>query len=154
MRQRRLIQPAFHHSRVAGYGDVIVAEVLRMIDKWDEGVACRPPSRDAATYSLRSLVPRFSGPTSRAKPRTCAPPPRSWSRCFRRELVSMERATRIGYYRSGPAHLTPIRKRLDVSLARIISDRRTKDAGDDLLAMLLSAQDDARPWDESQTGSR
>ncbi len=38
VRQRRLIQPAFQHSRVAGYGDVIVAEVLRMIDKWGEGV--------------------------------------------------------------------------------------------------------------------
>jgi cytochrome P450 len=37
--QRRLMQPAFHHSRIAGYGKVMVAYTERMMDGWRDGEA-------------------------------------------------------------------------------------------------------------------
>ena len=38
LRQRRLIQPAFHRERIAGYGRVMVEHAARMRDRWQEGV--------------------------------------------------------------------------------------------------------------------
>jgi len=37
LRQRRLIQPAFHRDRIAGYGDVMVAYADRMRTAWTAG---------------------------------------------------------------------------------------------------------------------
>lgn len=36
-RQRRLAQPAFHHQRIAGYGDEMVRATQRMLDRWGTG---------------------------------------------------------------------------------------------------------------------
>jgi cytochrome P450 len=36
-RQRRLIQPAFHHRRIASYADVMVAEAAAMTAEWTDG---------------------------------------------------------------------------------------------------------------------
>jgi len=37
LRQRRLMQPAFHRERVAAYGKTMVEYTDRMLDSWDEG---------------------------------------------------------------------------------------------------------------------
>lgn len=39
LRQRRLMQPAFHRERVAGYGATMVAYTERMLDRWDAETA-------------------------------------------------------------------------------------------------------------------
>src|SRR5205085_12123146 len=36
-RQRRLIQPMFHHERIAGYGDVMLELASRAADRWSPG---------------------------------------------------------------------------------------------------------------------
>src|SRR5579884_469110 len=36
-RQRKLVQPAFHRERIAGYAPVMVAETLRRMETWQEG---------------------------------------------------------------------------------------------------------------------
>ena len=36
-RQRRLIQPAFHRTRIASYGEQMVAATARMLDTWRAG---------------------------------------------------------------------------------------------------------------------
>jgi cytochrome P450 len=36
-RQRRLIQPMFHHTRIEGYGEVMVERTIRMRDSWQDG---------------------------------------------------------------------------------------------------------------------
>jgi cytochrome P450 len=36
-RQRRLVQPAFHHKRIATYGDVMVDYTRQMLDGWQAG---------------------------------------------------------------------------------------------------------------------
>jgi cytochrome P450 len=37
LRQRRLIQPAFHKQRLAGFGEVMVQYALRLADQWRDG---------------------------------------------------------------------------------------------------------------------
>ncbi|MGO0059288.1 cytochrome P450 [Brevibacillus fluminis] len=37
LRQRRLMQPAFHRDRIAGYGDIMVEEAVNHIDAWKDG---------------------------------------------------------------------------------------------------------------------
>src|SRR5207302_6887374 len=37
LRQRRLMQPAFHRDRIAGYGDVMVGYADRMRKAWTDG---------------------------------------------------------------------------------------------------------------------
>src|SRR5919199_5290694 len=36
-RQRRLMQPAFHHQRIAAYGDTMVAYTQQMLAAWQDG---------------------------------------------------------------------------------------------------------------------
>jgi cytochrome P450 len=37
LRQRRLMQPAFHRDRIAGYGSTMVEHTEAMLDRWGEG---------------------------------------------------------------------------------------------------------------------
>jgi cytochrome P450 len=37
LRQRRLIQPAFHKQRIGAFADVMVNYTLRMLDRWSDG---------------------------------------------------------------------------------------------------------------------
>src|SRR5690348_2599639 len=34
LRERRLVLPAFHHDRLAGYGDVMAEEAIRIVGSW------------------------------------------------------------------------------------------------------------------------
>jgi cytochrome P450 len=36
--QRRLIQPAFHPSRIKGYGDIMTNDAIQMVQKWKDGM--------------------------------------------------------------------------------------------------------------------
>jgi cytochrome P450 len=36
-RQRKLVQPAFHHNRIANYADVMVDYTTQMLDQWESG---------------------------------------------------------------------------------------------------------------------
>ncbi len=141
VQQRRLLQPTFQHSRVAGYGDVIVAEVLRMIDSWDEGV-----SVDLRGEMLRLTVTitgaALFGTDITSETQNVRAATEELVTVFPRELsVWAGLVNRLLPFRPRP--LDAIRKRLDLSLTRIINNRQAKDAGDDLLGMLLSAQDEA-----------
>jgi cytochrome P450 len=37
LRQRRLVQPAFHRERIATYGDLMVSYAERMLERWQDG---------------------------------------------------------------------------------------------------------------------
>jgi cytochrome P450 len=54
-RQRRLIQPAFHHARIAAYASVMAAEAAAMTDGWHDGDTVDLHAAFAAT-TLRVLT--------------------------------------------------------------------------------------------------
>lgn len=37
MRQRRLMQPAFHRERIAGYGQAMVRQAVELLEDWKAG---------------------------------------------------------------------------------------------------------------------
>ena len=54
-RQRRLMQPAFHHRHLAAYGNVMVAQTLRVMDSFAEGQV-REISSEMAELTLNIVT--------------------------------------------------------------------------------------------------
>jgi cytochrome P450 len=52
---RRLVQPAFHPDRVAGYAGIVVEEAVRTAGEWRDGEV-REMQREMAELTLRSVV--------------------------------------------------------------------------------------------------
>ena len=48
LRQRRLVQPAFHRERIAAYADTMATYAARMRDRWRDGDDARRLARDDA----------------------------------------------------------------------------------------------------------
>lgn len=141
-RQRRLIQPAFHRERIAGYGDVMVRCTAAMLDAWRDGQtfelhhAMMALTADIVTRALfgadagdthdlaaciDAVVTRFADPKFILVP-------------------ALERAPLPSNKR-----LREVSARLDGIVRGFITRRREMGADapqDDLLAMLLAAQDD------------
>jgi cytochrome P450 len=51
LRQRRLVQPAFHRTRIAGYGDTMAAYARRRADRWTDGAEL-DVAEEMAAYTL------------------------------------------------------------------------------------------------------
>lgn len=141
-RQRRLIQPAFHRERIAGYGAVMVEHTAKMLDGWRDGEtlelhhAMMALTADIVTRALfgddvgdtrdlasciDAVVSRFADPKFILVPSLANAP-----------LPSNRR-------------LREVSARLDGIVRGFITRRRAMGAAgpdDDLLAMLLAAQDD------------
>src|SRR5438270_6733627 len=52
LRQRRMLQPAFHRRRVAAYGEIMVDEAARVGEAWQEG-GPRDIATDMTQLALR-----------------------------------------------------------------------------------------------------
>lgn len=64
--QRRLVQPAFLHENIAGYGRVMVECAKRMLDTWEEGVA-RDIHRDMTRLTLEIVTRALFGTSNPAR---------------------------------------------------------------------------------------
>ena len=141
LRQRRLIQPAFHRERIAGYGAVMVDYAVRMRERWSNG-----QTFDVAKEMMRVTL-AIAGKT-----------------LFDTDVES--KADEVGvavtevlegfwlnmlpgadYLQRLPIpalrRATNARRRLDALIYQMIADRRAsgRDHGD-LLSMLIAAVDD------------
>jgi cytochrome P450 len=141
-RQKRFLQPLFTHRRVAGYAETMAVQIDDLIGRWRAQPATVRDMDDAMTsLALRivcrvlfgndadqaiPVVKRWFGPLGGAVRRRSVAPvrlPRSWPTRTNREL---ERA----------------RRELFAVCDRIISDRRSRNAGEqDLLGLLIDARD-------------
>jgi cytochrome P450 len=141
-RQRRLIQPAFHRERIAGYAKIMVDHAARMADRWRDGerVDLHHAMMDTtADIVVRSLFGSDAGDT------------REVAACIE---AMMERFSDPLYLlvplvdrlpTAANRKLREVAPRLDRIVRGFIERRRAlgADAPDnDLLAMLLAAQDD------------
>lgn len=141
-RQRRLIQPAFHRERIAGYGAIMVSHAARMLAGWRDGEvldlhhAMMALTADIVTQALFGAE---AGDT------------REVARCV--EAIMARFANPL--YLLAPAmeklplpanrRLREVSARLDAIVRGFVAKRRAMGADapdDDLLAMLLAAQDE------------
>ena len=141
LRQRRLMQPAFHRQRIAGYGEVMAAYATRQADGWRDGAVVE--IHDAMMAVTRDIVARtlFDADVFE-EARAIAEAAHTASEYFGSRLGSLLQL--VPMWVPTPANLEVRRaiRRLDEVVFRMIADRRRdpRERGD-LLSLLLHAQD-------------
>jgi cytochrome P450 len=141
LRQRRLMQPAFHRERVASYADTMVALTRRMIDSWHDGET--RDIHDELTRLTLAIAARTLFDADLAD---------RASEVSQAMLVLMDDCTlrfrslcALPLWLPTPANIRTRRgiRRLRTVIDRIIAERRRSGAGgSDLLSILLHARDE------------
>ena len=140
-RQRRMVQPAFHSTRLVGYGETMVACASEAADEWHDG-ACI-----AIDQEMMRLTLRIVGKTlfSADLKRNAAGVGASLTRALDLFLKLNHPLTRA---------VPPLRKRMEgkgrqvrreieAVLRRVIDEHRAHPETDDMLAMMMHAHDDS-----------
>ena len=140
LRQRRLVQPAFHRQRVAGYGDVMSAFAERHVADWKNGDVLEVHGEMMALTQAIVGKTLFDADVS-GDAHEVGQAARVLAEDFGARLASFRL---MPYWLPTPRNLRSRRavRRLDQIIHRIIAERRAsaEDRGD-LLSMLLHAQD-------------
>jgi len=140
LRQRRLIQPAFHRQRVAGYGDVMTTFAERHVADWKDGDVIEVHGEMMALTQAVVGKTLFDADVS-GDAHEAGQAAKVLAEDFGARLRSFRL---IPYWLPTPRNLRSRRaiRRLDGLIHRIIAGRRAsaEDRGD-LLSMLLHAQD-------------
>jgi cytochrome P450 len=141
LRQRRLIQPAFHRERIAGYGRVMVEHAARMRERWQEGDTF-DISREMMRVTLAIAGKTLFDTDVESKADEVGVAVTEMLESFWLNLLPgadyLERLPIPKLRRANAA-----RRRLDALIYQMIADRRRsgRDHGD-LLSMLIAAVDD------------
>jgi cytochrome P450 len=141
LRQRRLMQPAFHRDRIAGYGDLMVGYADRMRNAWTDGATldvAREMNRLTLSIVGRTLFDVDVESQAAAVGEALTAVMESF---WMMMLPFSEVLERLPVPKLRRARMA--RARLDAIIYRMIADRRAsgRDHGD-LLSMLLTAQDE------------
>jgi cytochrome P450 len=141
LRQRRLVQPAFHASRMSRYAEVVVAHTRRMLDGWQSGALLNMPE-EMRQLTLAIIGKALFDVELTGKAAQLSEVSRILTETTFREVVSLftlpDWLPLPGKRRKRWALQT-----LDNLIGEIIRDRRAsgEDKGD-LLSMLLLAVDE------------
>lgn len=150
LRQRRLIQPIFHHERIAGYADAMVRRAEDAVAGWRDGAELDAHAEMASltlavvgeTLFGTDVDEASSATVTRALTETLSMFDRVYSPVFRL-LIRLPTPTMRRY------------RRIEADLNRVIGDliakRRAAGAtGDDLLSLLLRADEDGAAMSDAQ----
>ena len=142
LRQRRLMQPAFHRERLAKMGQSMVASTLEVTDTWGDGEV-RAINHDMVEIALRIVARTLFGTEideDLARIRRTSP---AMTAHFRSRLYSLLILLPDSVPTPGNVRYRAARRDLEQMVYRMISERRASgEMGDDLLAMLLGARDE------------
>ncbi len=150
--QRKLIQPAFQRERITALVPLIVERTEALIARWKaQPDASRDVSRDMSRLTLEIVTEALFGVDAGESAAEIG------------EAFLILSRNVMDQYGSLPAMLpflpTPgnlrakrARKRLHAIVDRLIAERRSRPAGDDLLSAMLEARDEdsGRPMSETQ----
>ncbi|MEA2312155.1 MAG: hypothetical protein QOE28_2123 [Solirubrobacteraceae bacterium] len=140
-RHRRIVLPAFHSQRVAGYRAAMEEEIAGALEGWRHGETV-DVYRWARELALRVAMRALFGFDPDARPAGAADPARDFERAlsFYGEdyWLQVLRGPRTPY-----ARLIAARRRLDALIHAEIGRRRASGArGEDVLSLLLDATDE------------
>jgi cytochrome P450 len=150
LRRRRLIQPMFHHERIATYAGSMVGFAERAAEGWSDGERVDVQAEMSAltlavvgdTLFGTDVDERRSETVRRALTDTLGMFDRVYSPLFRL-LVRLPSPTMRRYRR--------VESDLNRVIAEMIADRRSAGAtGDDLLSLLLRAREDGAGMTDEQ----
>jgi cytochrome P450 len=150
LRQRRLVQPLFHRQRIEGYADTMVSCAERVSERWRDG------ERIDAQREMARLTLAIVGRTLFA-----ADVEEEASEIGVALTNALDSIKTLMLPWSGVIEVLPIpamrrlqraRQRLDETIYRLIGERKANgSAGDDLLALLVSAgRDTGEPMSDEQ----
>ena len=136
--QRRMIQPAFHKDRIAGYGAVMVEFADRMTDGWQDGAA-RSIHRDMMGLTLEIVAKVLFDSDVRED---VAEVERSFEDALVQVASRFRSPIRLPDWVPTPGNLryAAAVRRLDALVYRIIREHGGRPAGPDLLSMLLAVR--------------
>jgi cytochrome P450 len=145
LRQRRLMQPAFHRQRIAGFADVMVRQTQRMLERWEVYARSGEPldiSHEFTELTMRVITEAMFS-TQLEEDLRLISDAITWL------LADMNFRFQVPFY---PKHGFPTQRNLrarkeikvlDEVIHRIINQRRQSGAQeDDLLGMLIAARDE------------
>ncbi len=141
LRQRRLVQPAFHRQRLEGYGEVMCAQARRMCEGWHDHAEV-DVAEEMMRLTLAIVGKTLFGANVEEEADEIGQALTAAMGLFSRLtnplaeiLEKLPLPSNIRFFRA--------KHRLDATIYRIIAERRTsgEDRGD-LLSMLLMAQDE------------
>jgi cytochrome P450 len=140
LRQRRLVQPAFHRARIASYAAAMVEYTQRMLEGWRDG-----EERDAHQEMMRLTLQIVGKTLFDADVERDAQEVGKSLELLLEIGANFRRTIFVPHWLPTPTNLRVKREvaQIEKILYRIIADRRAsdRDAGD-LLSMLLSARDE------------
>jgi cytochrome P450 len=141
LRQRRLMQPAFHRDRIAGYGRTMAEYAVRTRNAWQDG-ATLDVAREMNRLTLSVVGKTLFDADVESQAATVGEALTGVMESFWVLLLPFaDLIERLPVPRLRRARMA--RARLDAIIYRMIADRRAsgRDHGD-LLSMLLAAQDE------------
>ena len=141
LRQRRLMQPAFHRDRIAGFGDLMVGYADRMRRSWSDG-ATLDISGEMNRLTLSIVGKTLFGVDVESQAAAVGEALTAVMESFWMMMLPFaEVLERLPVPKLRRARLA--RARLDAIIYRMIADRRASGGEHgDLLSMLLAAQDE------------
>ncbi len=142
LRQRRLMQPAFHKARVDGYATSMVEFAERASERWHDG-ECLDIHREMMRLTLAIACATLFSARVESEADEIADALETAMSLFRRLTMPFSELL-DNLPLAANRRFAAARARLDATVNRIIRERRAdgRDAGD-VLSMLLLAQDDA-----------
>ena len=141
LRQRRLVQPAFHRERIAGYAAVMVAAAQATRDRWSAGASV-DMTREMSRITLTIVGKTLFGAEVEGEAEEIGAAIAASSVLFNNLWLPF--ADLLDRLPIGPGRTFRTAKdRLDRTIYRMIAEHRAsgRDHGD-LLSMLIAAQDD------------
>jgi cytochrome P450 len=144
LRQRRIAQPAFHHSRIAGFGQSMTLAAGELVDRW---LGTSAPEVVNVTAEMMRLTLRIVGETllSTDVSREADRVGQALKVTLRRANEAIGRVVPLPRWWPTPANrqLRAAMRTLDDVILEIIAGRRTGESDpDDLLSMLMHARDE------------
>jgi cytochrome P450 len=142
LRQRRLMQPAFHRERLARMGEAMVASALEVTDAWQDGDV-RAINQEMIEIALRIVARTLFGTEADEDLKRIRRTSPVMNAHFRSRLYTMYILLPDSVPTPGNLRFRAARLDLDQMVYRIVSERRASgETGNDLLGMLLAARDE------------
>ena len=141
LRQRRMIQPAFHQERIAGYGGVMAEHGERLAARWKNGET-RDISTEMSRLTLAIVGRTLFDADVESEADEIGEALTTAVRLFGRTLTLpfFEILDRLPL--PGNRRFEKAKARIDATIARLVAERRRGPAGrTDLLSLLVSASD-------------
>ena len=145
-RQRRLAQPAFHHKRIAGFGEIMTGAALETLERWQPWIEKGQPveiGREMARLALQVVSKSLFSLDASGEADSVGGAFTFANKYIAESSARPFSAYLMGLPTPGNRRLRSAIQTLDRVVYKIIDDRRqNKVETGDLLEMLMSARDE------------